>query len=133
MLKKGKAIQHQSFLQLLESHFGIKGQALQLLRSYLDGRTQCVAIENVQSEVVSLIYGVPQGSVLGPAKFTMYTVPLGAILRHHKIGYHIYAADDTQLYLCMDPQNASTTLEKLGTAIRDVHTWMITNKLKIND
>ena len=62
----------------------------------------------------------------------MYTVPLGAILRHHKIGYHIYA-DDTQLYLCMDPQNASTTLEKLRSAISDVRTWMITNKLKIND
>ena len=62
----------------------------------------------------------------------MYTVPLGAILRHHTIGYHIYA-DDTQLYLCMDTQNASTTLEKLRTAISDVHSWMITNKLKIND
>ena len=64
-------VDHQSFLQLLESHFGIKGQVLQLLRSYLDGRMQCVAIENVQSKVVSLIYGVPQGSVLGLAKFTM--------------------------------------------------------------
>ena len=50
-------VDHQSFLQLLESHFGIKGQALQLLRSYLDGRTQCEAIENVQSEVVSDILG----------------------------------------------------------------------------
>ena len=32
-----------------------------------------------------------------------------------------------------DPQNASTTLENIRTAISDVHTWMITNKLKIND
>ena len=60
-------VDHQSFHQLLESHFCIKGQTLQLLHSYLDGHTQCVAIENVQSEVVILLYGVPQGSVLGPA------------------------------------------------------------------
>jgi hypothetical protein len=91
-----------------------------------------VAIENVQSEVVSLMFGVPQGSVLGPAAFSMYTVPLGAILRHHKIGYHIYA-DDTQLYLCTDPKNPSSSLDQLRTAISDIRTWMITNKLKIND
>jgi len=125
-------VDHSTFLSLLESHFGIKGKALQLLRSYLHGRTQCVAIENVQSEVVSLMFGVPQGSVLGPAAFSMYTVPLGAILRHHKIGYHIYA-DDTQLYLCTDPKNPSSSLDQLRTAISDIRTWMITNKLKIND
>ena len=42
-------VDHSAFLSLLECHFGIKGKALQSLRSYLDGRTQCVAIENVQS------------------------------------------------------------------------------------
>ena len=76
----------------------MKGRPLQLLRPYLDGRTQCVTIDNVESEVVRLVYGVPQGSVLGPAKFTMYTVQLGAILRNYQIGYHIHA-NDTQLHV----------------------------------
>ena len=124
-------VDHQSFLQLLESHFYIKGQALQILRSYLDGRTQCIAEENVQSEVVRLVYGVPQGSVYGLAKFKMYTVQLGAILRHHQIEYHIYA-DDSQLYLCMDKKTASASPQH-RTAMRDVRTWMINNKLKINE
>ena len=125
-------VDHSTFLSLLECHFDIKGKPLQLLRSYLDGRTQYVAVNNVQSKVVSLMYGVPQGSVLGPAALSMYTVPLGSILRHHKIGYHIYV-DDTQLCLCMGQQNPSTILEQLCTAISDIRTWMITNKLKITD
>ena len=62
----------------------------------------------------------------------MYTIPLGAVLRHHKIGYHIYA-DDTQLYVSFDYNNQQHSLNQLTTAISDVRSWMISNKLKIND
>ena len=99
---------------------------------YLTVRHQSVAIDNLQSELVDLIYGVLQGSVLGPIKFCMYTLPLGAILRHHKIEYHIYA-DNTQLYLCCDPLNPSDSLDRFSMAISDVRTWMIKSKLKINE
>ena len=54
------------------------------------------------------------------------------ILRHHYIGYHIYA-DDTQLYIsfrCNDPMESLT---KLKMCISDIRVWMIKNKLKIND
>ena len=61
------------------------------------GRTQCVSINGVLSELKELECGVPQGSVLGPIEFCIYTIPLGAILKYHKINYHIYA-DDTQIY-----------------------------------
>ena len=60
-----------------------------------------MSIEGVLSEVSELLYGVPQGSVLGPIEFCIYTILLGAIMRHYNMQYHIYA-DDTQLYRYFD-------------------------------
>ena len=103
-----------------------------LLKSYLHGRTQCVQIEGIISEYAKLVCGVPQGSVLGLLNFCFYMYPLGSILRHHCINYHIYA-DDTQLYITFDLSDPSIAIEKLNLCISDIRTWMVKNKLKIND
>ena len=84
------------------------------------------------SDFASLLCGVPQGSVLGPMKFCLYLPPLGAILRHHNIDYHIYA-DDTQLYISFKCKDPLKSLTKLNMCISDIRVWMIKNKLKIND
>ena len=125
-------IDHEVLFNLWQDTFGISGSALSLLKSYLHGRTQCVQIEGIVSEYAKLVCGVPQGSVLGPLNFCMYMYPIGSILRHHGINYHIHA-DDTQLYITFDLSDPSITLEKINLCISDIRTWMIKNKLKIND
>ena len=125
-------IDHEVLFNLWQDTFGISGSALSLLKSYLHGRSQCVQIEGIVSEYAKLVCGVPQGSVLGPLNFCMYMYPIGSILRHHGINYHIYA-DDTQLYITFDLSDPSIALEKINLCISDIRTWMIKNKLKIND
>ena len=89
-------------------------------------------IDDVMSGVANIVCGVPQGSVLVPLKFCLYLLPLGAILKYHGIGYHIYA-DDTQLYISFKCNNPLASLPKLNNCISDIRVWMIKNKLKIND
>ena len=125
-------IDHSNLFDILEKYVGITGDALQLIKSYFSDRSQSTRIESIMSDIVHIICGVPQGSVLGPLKFCIQLLTLGAILRYHGIGYHIYA-DDTQLYLSFKCDNPSITLSKLNNCISDIRVWMIKNKLKIND
>ena len=125
-------IDHAMLFNLWQDIFGIPSSALDLLKSYLDGRTQCVQIDGIVSEYAKLVCGVPQGSVLGPLSFCAYMYPIGSILRHHGIDYHIYA-DDTQLYITFDLSDPTIALDKINLCISDLRTWMIKHKLKIND
>lgn len=82
----------------LSIRFGICDMALDWIYSYLSDRTQFVKVNDGISDVQNLVYGVPQGSVLGPMLYSLYTAPLGDIARSHGLSYHFYA-DDSELYL----------------------------------
>ena len=126
-------IDHVILFDILVNYVGLRGKALDLIKSYFLDRTQRVQIDGVLCEFAKIVCGVPQGSVLRPLKFCLYMLPLSAILRFHKIGYHVYAHDDTQIYVsfkCDDPLQA---LGKINVCISDIRRWMILNKLKIND
>jgi hypothetical protein len=125
-------VDHTILLTFLEDHIGLEGKTLDILRSYLTNRTQCVSIKGILGKLSELMYSVPQGSVLGPIAFCIYTIPLGAILRYYGIDYHIYA-DDTQLYCSFDVNSLDGVIRSLNNCISDIRSWMIRNKLKIND
>ena len=128
-------IDHEKLLALLKSSFGVEESALEWIRSYLSGRKQSVLINGVSSDDLHLKWGVPQGSVLGPILFTVYTTPLASIIRRHGLDFHLYA-DDTQLYIAFKPSSPTSKYDgiaKLESCIDDIRKWMSENMLKLND
>ena len=102
------------------------------LKSYLSDRVQCIKIGSILSDAKKLLYGVPQGSVLGPILFSLYTTPLSKVIQnHHGISFQFYA-DDTQLYVHLTNKNVASALDKLSRCLEDVKRWLTTNKLKLN-
>ena len=75
---------------------------------------------------------MPHASVLGPLQFYLYVLLMNAILKYHKIGYHVYA-DDTQLYISFKCKQPLEAISKVNSCLSDIRRWIITNKLKIND
>jgi Reverse transcriptase (RNA-dependent DNA polymerase) len=79
-----------------------------------------------------LKYGVPQGSVLGPVLFIMYTYPLSDVIKPFGISYHFFA-DDSQLYDSAVPTEVPRLAANVSVAVAIVYTWMGENKLKMNE
>ena len=86
----------------------------------------------VTSDPTTLEFGVPQGSVLGPILYTLYTTPLGSIIREHGLDFHMYA-DDTQIYISMDTSEINNQKHILESCLDSIKSWMLSNKLKLND
>ena len=125
-------IDHTILLDRLNVYYGTSELALGWFKSYLSGRTHSVKVGSTLSHPAALHYGVPQGSVLGPILFSLYTNPIGSIIHSHSsINYHFYA-DDTQLYITLSPENFSHSIQKLKNCLNDIQNFMFSNKLKLN-
>ncbi|XP_060798433.1 uncharacterized protein LOC132900385 [Neoarius graeffei] len=93
--------------------------------------SQSVVINGTPSAPSFLMYGVPQGSVLGPLLFSLYVSPLEDIVNAHNLQTMIYA-DGTQLYLVTQSSERSTSIEALEYCASDIVQWMKCNKLLCN-
>ena len=107
-------------LLLLYQRIGIDGLPLKWVKSYLSNRHQKVKIDNNLSNVLPIMYGVPQGSVLGPLLLSMYIYPLTDVTDDHKLFYHVYA-DDTQLYCSSPSDQIDSSLDKISTSTDDIN------------
>ena len=128
-------VNHSMLLNGLKYMFGVTGQALSWLESYLSDRSQSVIIGECRSKLAVLEQGVPQGSILGPFLFTLYITPLGRICREFGISIQSYA-DDQQNYVSFKPnqlQAKDISTRSLEECIHNIRKWMQTNKLKLND
>ncbi|XP_070556586.1 uncharacterized protein [Ptychodera flava] len=123
-------VDHEVLLHRLQFRFGITGTALSWFRSYLNNRTQCVKVGSATSSSTHMKSGVPQGSVLGPILFTLYTAPLEDIIVQHGLNHMLYA-DDTQIYVvCNKPDEVQGSIE---VCVDDIRAWMKSNMLILND
>ena len=126
-------IDHGILLFRLNSLYGISGDALDWFKSYLSNRVQRVIIGDTVSECKGLNFGVPQGSVLGPKIYCMYTKPISDIIAGHGLSHHCYA-DDTQLYIAIEHSaNLHSELLRMERCVADIRNWMRHNMLKLND
>ena len=119
-------IDHSILLERLHTTFGISGSALQWLRSYILDRFQVVVVNSISSTPQRLDFGVPQGSVLEPLLFVLYTQPVSRIDLHK-------FSDDTQLFSSALPVDFGTLIKQTETCVEHVKAWMDSNKLKLND
>ena len=90
------------------NHYGVRGASYQWFKSYLTDRQQYTTIAHLKSDLCSINYGVPQGSVLGPILFLLYINDLSQAILHAKV--HHFADDTNFLY-------ASHSLKKLNKTI----------------
>ena len=118
-------------LHILEDYFHISGIALSWFQSYLSERKQFVKISCSSSTPVSLRFGVPQSSVLGPILFSLYTSPISEIIQKHDVLYHQFAEDITlstgASYLDPHP-----SLTKISECITELNLWFSNNHLMLN-
>ena len=124
-------IDHEILLTRLQRSFGFGGTVLKWFRSYLTDRTQIVCVDNNLSKPTPLLYGVPQGSVLGPLLFSLYTQSLSDVIKSHTCQFHKYA-DDTELSRPIEPNFFIENQNLVQKCIADILLWMQSNKLKLN-
>ena len=126
-------INHKKLLKKLECLYGIKGSVLQWIESYLSNRCFLVQVRNCSSSSCDLHIGVPQGSILGPLLFILYTKDLESIVNEYNLQVHMYA-DDTQIYFSLDqPVDANATVMRLRSCFDSIKKWMAANFLKLNE
>ena len=100
-------------------------------RSYLFQRSQFVKMDNFSSSLTSLNSGVPQGFVLGPILFSLYTSPMCSIIVQHDLLFHQFA-DDITLFTGVSHPDPSPTLLKLSSCLSALNSWFSQSQLKLN-
>jgi len=119
-------VDHNILISKLQ-HYGIRGVASSWFNSYLSDRSQYVEINGFKSSTSKTLYGVPQGSVLGPLLFLIYINDLHNALYHSK---PFLFADDTSLLTTGTDQISIG--KKVNSDLKCLVSWLNANKIALN-
>ena len=119
-------VDHNILIWKLEYYFGIRGPALNLMKSYLSNRYQYVKIDDCMSSLQKVTCGIPQGSSLGPLLFLMYVNDLP---KSSEFSTTLFA-DDT--YLTLSDKNLTDLKNRANDQLKDIDIWLRSNKLSLN-
>ena len=117
-------VPHTALFYKLKQNFGINGGLLAWLKDYLKDRQQFTVVNGKQSGYDKVTYGIPQGSVLGPTLFALYTSDMPSAVT---LGTVYLYADDTTVYCIGRSIDQVTAL--LIDALEELNQWCLRNKL----
>ena len=140
-------VDHSILLNKLEL-YGFQQESLDWVQSYLTGRSQCVCINGSLSRLLPVAIGVPQGSILGPLFYTLFTNELPEVVHHHDqlgvpdnwppysldcktCGNICCFADDTT-FSCSSKSPDSLS-QDLSSKFLDISNFLVSNRLKLNE
>ena len=126
-------IDHSIMLKKL-SHYGITGVPLQWFKSYLSDRKQYILYDDIESDLLNITVGVPQGSILGPLLFLIYINDAHRATQALKF---VHFADDTTLFQNIAFFSGGTLTQsqvegRINVELRKVYDWLCVNKLSLN-
>lgn len=121
-------ISHRALVDILK-FIGLSDSAVALLNSYLSGRAQVVRLCGMTSDPLEITSGVPQGSILGPLLFTIYTHQFPQCVQYCNI--HLYA-DDTQLYYSFDESDVAEAVDRINSDLQAIYDISIAHSLILN-
>lgn len=119
-------VDHIILLNKMEK-YGIRGKSLEWFSSYLKNRKQYVNLEKINSNLNTVKYGVPQGSILGPLLFLIYVNDMPQSSNRLKF---LLFADDTTVY--MSHGSINVLFDDMNSELSRLTYWLDLNKLTVN-
>lgn len=126
LTKAFDCVSHNILIEKLRA-YNFDTRASDLMKSYLNNRSQLVKLKNSQSSLLPVVSGVPQGSILGPVLFLIY---INDMERSVSNAHTIFYADDTTFLVSGD--SPIEALNRGSELLSEAESWFTANRLALN-